>query len=150
MMTRHIRTVALAICHDSIGRVFVERGYDRVRDEHYLRGIGGGVEFGERAEDALRREWREEFGLTLRGPKLLTVVENLFTHEGVPGHEIVFIFSAEIVESWAYAQQELERTEPNGLVHTGIWASVAELQVCGLACYPLGFLDLCAQLESTV
>jgi ADP-ribose pyrophosphatase YjhB (NUDIX family) len=142
--------VALAICQDSAGRVLIERGYDRVRDEHYLRGIGGGVEFGERAEDALRREWREEFGLTLHETKRLAVLENLFTHEGDLGHEIVFVYSAEIVESWAYAQPELERTEPNGLVHTGVWATSAELQASGLPCYPLGFLDLCAQLESAV
>jgi ADP-ribose pyrophosphatase YjhB (NUDIX family) len=149
-MTRHIRMVALAICQDSAGHVLVERGYDRVRDEHYVRGIGGGVEFGERAEDALRREWREEFGLTLRETKRLAVFENLFTHEGEPGHEIVFVYSAEIAESWAYAQPELERTEPDGLVHRGVWATTAELKASGLSCYPLGFLDLCTQLESTV
>jgi hypothetical protein len=41
-MTGQIRAVALAVCRRE-GRILVERGHDRVRGEHYLRGIGGGV-----------------------------------------------------------------------------------------------------------
>ncbi len=140
-MANRIRTVALALCRDPAGRILVERGYDRVRDEHYLRGIGGGVEFGERAEAALCREWHEEFGLTLRSPRLLGVLENLFTHEGQRGHEIVFLYSAEIAERWVYEQQEFECSEQNGLTHVGVWASVDELRANGTRCYPLGLLD---------
>jgi ADP-ribose pyrophosphatase YjhB (NUDIX family) len=143
-MTDQIRTVALALCRDDAGRILVERGYDRIRDEHFFRGIGGGVEFGERAEAALRREWREELGLTLRRPALLAVLENIFTHEGRRGHEIVFVHSAEIVERWPYDQREFERIDPEGLTHAALWATAAELRTSERPCYPPGLLDLCA------
>ena len=42
-MADTIRTIALAVCHDGRGRILVERGYDRVRGEHFLRAIGGGA-----------------------------------------------------------------------------------------------------------
>src|SRR5215207_4865138 len=96
-MTDTIRTVALAVCQHR-GRVLVERGYDRVRDEHFLRAIGGGVELGERAVDALAREWREELGLELEAPTLLGVIENLFTSNGRAGHEVVFVYSARLAD----------------------------------------------------
>jgi ADP-ribose pyrophosphatase YjhB (NUDIX family) len=98
-MTDTIRTVALAVCHDGRGRILVERGYDRVRDEPFLRAIGGGVEFGERAVEALAREWREELGLELKAPALLGVLENRFTSNGRAGHEVIFVFAARLADA---------------------------------------------------
>ncbi|MEJ7705366.1 MAG: NUDIX domain-containing protein [Geodermatophilaceae bacterium] len=56
---------------------------------------GGGIEFGETAEEALRREFTEELGVALGVVRLLGVLENRFELAGVPGHEIVFVFTAE-------------------------------------------------------
>ena len=55
-----------------------------------LRPLGGGVDFGESWRTALRREFREELGLDVTITGTPTVFENLYTHEGHPGHEIVF------------------------------------------------------------
>lgn len=53
---------------------------------------GGRVEIMESSEDALRREMREELGISIRIERLLWVVENLFTYEGRNGHEIGFYY----------------------------------------------------------
>ena len=144
-----IRIVALCACFDERGRLLVERGYDRVRDEHFLRGIGGGVEPGERVVDALHREWREELGLTLADPERVGVLENFFTHEGRDGHEIVFVFRARVVEPWAYGKDEFTISEPaaaggaaSGVVHHALWADVAALRTGRQRVLPLGFLEL--------
>lgn len=80
------------------GHVLVLNGIDRMKDEKFNRAIGGGIEFGETAETALRREFQEELDVTLGGVTLLAVVENIFEHEGNAGHEIAHVFAVESVE----------------------------------------------------
>lgn len=77
------------------GHVLVSEGFDATKNERFHRAIGGGIEFGETAEQALRREFDEELGLTLGHVRLLGVVENLFQFEGRPGHEIVHVFAVD-------------------------------------------------------
>jgi ADP-ribose pyrophosphatase YjhB (NUDIX family) len=141
-MTDTIRTVALAVCHDGRGRILVERGYDRVRDEHFLRAIGGGVEFGERAVDALAREWREELGLELEAPALLGVIENLFTSNGRAGHEVIFVYAARLADAGVYAREELVATESDGSRHVALWVPLDELRRGPVPFLPRGLLDL--------
>jgi len=140
-MTDTIRTVALAVCSHR-GRILVERGYDHVLGEPFLRAIGGGVEFGERAVDALAREWREELGLELEAPELLGVIENRFTSNGRAGHEVVFVFSARVADAWAYARDELVATEPDGTRHEAVWVPLDELRRGSVPFKPAGLLDL--------
>jgi ADP-ribose pyrophosphatase YjhB (NUDIX family) len=63
------------------------------------RPLGGAIEFGESAEEALAREFLEEIRQPIRCIKQLCVLENLYSHEGTRGHEIVFAFEAELVDS---------------------------------------------------
>ena len=150
MPADRIRVCALGLCFDEAGRVLVERGYDSVRDEHFYRGIGGGVEPGERAVDALEREWREELGLSLDDPQLLAVRESFFTHEGREGHEIVFVFRARVREPWIYEREEVVITEPESgsgvplLTHTALWITPAALRESDRRLLPEGLLDLVA------
>ncbi len=140
-MADTIRTLALAICRDG-DRILVERGYDAVEDEHFLRPIGGGVEFGERAVDALAREWREEFGLELEEPTLLGVIESLFTYNGRAGHEVVFVFSARLADRSVCERDELVAAEPDGLRHVAVWVPLDELRRGPTPFKPAGLLDL--------
>ncbi|HEY4453333.1 MAG TPA: NUDIX domain-containing protein [Pseudonocardiaceae bacterium] len=77
------------------GHVLVIDGIDRVKGEVFHRAIGGGIEFGETAEAALRREFVEELGVALDAVELLDVIENIFEYEGTPGHEIAHVFAVD-------------------------------------------------------
>jgi ADP-ribose pyrophosphatase YjhB (NUDIX family) len=136
-----IRPLAVALCRSG-DRILVERGHDRVRVHRFYRAIGGGIEFGEAAATALAREWKEEYGLTLEHPVLLGVVENLFTFEGHAGHEIVLVFTARIVESYAYDRHELEGTDENGVQHIAVWVALDTLRTGTIPFYPAGALEL--------
>ena len=95
--------VVLCIFSDR-GRILVGRGYDDVKGEAFLRPVGGAVEFGETAVEALRREIREELGVEISSPLRVGVLENLFTYRGDPGHEIVLIYDARLAEPHLYEQ----------------------------------------------
>ena len=89
---RHLRESALwrwACCCTRIGLLLSE-GYDDVKDQTFYRGLGGEIEFGEAAADALVREFHEELGRAVEVRASLGVVENRFTLLGAPGHEVIF------------------------------------------------------------
>ena len=85
---------------------------------------GGHVEFGEKAEDTLKREIKEEINAEISKIEYIGTVENVFndTDEGARHHEINLVFSAEIekteasaLESWLeyawLAIPEFEKSE---------------------------------------
>ena len=139
--TREVRVKAVAVCLHQ-GRVLVERGYDAVAERPFYRAIGGHVEFGERAAQAVVREWDEEYGLALREPRLLGVVENVFTHEGRPGHEVVFAFQGRIAEGDVYARDLVVGVDTEGTRHQAVWVPLAELRDGGIPLVPDGLLAL--------
>jgi ADP-ribose pyrophosphatase YjhB (NUDIX family) len=68
-----------------------------VREEDPERGTdiwfppGGGMDFGETAEEALRRELREELGAEVQNLRLLGVLESRFEYAGEQHHHLVLI-----------------------------------------------------------
>lgn len=136
-----IRVKAVAILRHE-GRVLVERGYDRVAGSAFYRAIGGHVEFGERAADAAAREWMEEYGRRVEDLRLLGVVENRFTFEGHPGHEVVFAYDARAVDADVYAREEIDGMDPGGKRHQAVWVSLADLAEGGPLLSPEGLLAL--------
>src|SRR5438552_18856672 len=103
-MTESIRPIAVCVLRhpQRPGHLLLEEGYDRVKREHFFRPLGGGIEFGERAQEALAREMREELDAALTDVRLLGVLENRFTFEGTPGHEVVFVFAAAFADRSLY------------------------------------------------
>ncbi|ROS58404.1 ADP-ribose pyrophosphatase YjhB (NUDIX family) [Curtobacterium sp. PhB172] len=75
------------------GHVLLSESFDQRRGLRFHRAVGGGIEFGETAVQALRREFREELDVALDEVRQLGVLENLFEYEGQPGHEYVHVFA---------------------------------------------------------
>jgi 8-oxo-dGTP pyrophosphatase MutT (NUDIX family) len=136
-----VRARAVAVIR-AADRVLVERGYDRVAGSRFYRAIGGHIDFGERAAQTVVREWSEEYGLTLADVRPLGVLENLFTYEGRPGHEVVFAFEARVVEARVYEQDELEGIDPQGNRHEAVWVSLDDLATGPIPLSPAGLLEL--------
>ena len=136
-----IRTKAVALCRAG-DRLLVERGHDRVLNEHFYRPIGGEVRFGENPRDAVAREWREEFGLELDAPTLLGILENRFVYEDRAGHEILVVFGARVRGAPSPDLGELESVDTDGMRHVAAWVPLTELREGAVPFRPAVALDL--------
>lgn len=139
-----IRAIAIAIILNQ-DRLLVFEGYNLETKAAYWRPLGGGIEFGERGEDALRRELHEEIGQEIANIEYIETIENLYTLDGVPGHELVRIYSARLVDERAYRQSWVIE-EPGELPQQAYWKSLAELAEKPELLKPEGLWQLLTEL----
>jgi ADP-ribose pyrophosphatase YjhB (NUDIX family) len=143
-MSGHIRVLAIGVFREG-DRILVARGVDPVTGEPFYRPLGGGVEFGERAETALRREIAEELGGTIEDVRLIGVLENVFEYAGLPRHEIIFVFDARFGDPSWYLRPELPVTEAGTGWEPARWLSIEALSSGPERLVPDGLL---AQLQT--
>ncbi len=107
-----------------------------------MRPPGGGVEFGERAEDALHREFREEFdaAVSILGPPV--VLENLYAFNGAPGHEIVFAYPIASADLIASVVDKHVVQEENGSRAVAEWIKIDRLIAGDYPLFPPGLIEL--------
>ena len=110
-VANYIRPMALVVFRRDDGAILVAPGFDPVKQQRFYRPLGGGIEFGERAEDAARREIREELGAEITDLRLLTVSENIFTFLGQPGHELIWLYEARFTNPALYEGDVLTADE---------------------------------------
>ena len=136
-----IRPIALCVFRNN-NRILVFEGHDFIKDQTYYRPLGGGIEFGESSEVAVRREIMEELHSDIEELKYLGMLENIFTVNGKPGHEFVMIFDGVAKDPQLYEQTEMEVTEANGEVIRVLWKSLDEFGEGKSILYPPGLLEM--------
>jgi 8-oxo-dGTP diphosphatase len=102
-----------------------------LNDEGVLKGwcpLGGGIEFGEPSEAALRREIREELGCDIQIVGDPIVFENIFEHHGIQGHEIVFAFPVRFSDIQIYAKNRFQIFEARGSAHWVEWIQIERFE----------------------
>ena len=95
---KQIRPIALGLAIKN-NKVLVSEGYDKVKDQTFYRCLGGGIEFLEKSDEALKREFKEEIGADITVKDFLGLQENIFTFNGKNGHELIFIYKVDIKDS---------------------------------------------------
>lgn len=113
MENNRIRPLALAIIK-SDKKVLVQVGFDSKKNEKFYRLPGGGIEFRETGIAALEREFKEEFGSELKNQEFLGLLENIFTYEGMPWHELVMVFRADLKKESLYDEKEIKILDKDG------------------------------------
>jgi 8-oxo-dGTP pyrophosphatase MutT (NUDIX family) len=143
MKKKRIRPLAICIFRHN-NRILVNEGYDSVKDEHFYRPLGGGIEFGEPGVETICRELMEELNVQVdrESLKYLGAVENIFYFNGKPGHEIVMIYDGALSESGLYEQAVIVGQEANGDTIHAMWKSLDEFESGRSILYPTGLLEL--------
>ena len=77
-------------------KLLVSEGFDNIKKETFYRCLGGGIEFLEKSEVALKREFLEEININITVKDFLGISENIFTYKGKKAHELILFFSIEI------------------------------------------------------
>lgn len=140
-----IRPLALCVFHHQ-GRILVNIFKDPITQQTLSRPLGGGIDFGERASDAVIREIDEELGQSISAVRLLGCLESLFTYDGKPGHEIVQVFDARFDDASLYEQPWLQGQESDGAPFRAKWCNLAEL-THDYPLVPQGLLDMLCRLS---
>lgn len=83
-----------------------------VEDEDGFYTIGGAIQVGERTEEAVIREVKEELGVKAQARQLAFVVENRFEQAGVHFHNIEFHYLVDLLEDAPLTMQEDARQLP--------------------------------------
>lgn len=136
MQPGRIRTIAIALIQrPSDGAVLACYGEDLNDGRRFYRPLGGGVDFGESTMDAVRREFREEIGAEVDPVRLVQVVENIFTHRGQIGHEVVFVWECHLRDETFFTRDEIAVDE-NGVTAVAHWVHPHRLAVEGIHFYP--------------
>ena len=120
-----VRPLAVAAVRRADGAVLVQRGADPSRDLSFHRLIGGGIDFGESAEEAVVREFAEELGARLTDVRLLGWLESRFVFDGRPGHELVAVHTGTITQRRLLGRDDLGVIA--GTSSTAHWVPVGEL-----------------------
>jgi len=140
MKPGEIRPIAVCVFRHQ-NRVFVAEGDDSVKRETFYRPLGGTIEFGERGRDCIVRELREEMGAEVKDIAHVDTIENIFTYDGQPGHEIVLVSEANLAD-WRLYQVEWVRCRDNGEDFAARWKPLSEFRDGKAHLYPEGLLDL--------
>jgi 8-oxo-dGTP pyrophosphatase MutT (NUDIX family) len=138
----HIRPLAICVFRHG-DKILVFEGFDPVKNETFYRPLGGGIDFGEYSAETIHRELMEELGAEVKGLVYLGTLENIFTFNGEPGHEIVQVYDGALVASGLYEQTVISGHEPElNLPFEAMWKSLDEFGTGKSILYPDGLLEL--------
>lgn len=92
-----------------------------------VRPLGGSVKFGETAETAVIREFWEELGIRAKIVSPPVFMENIYTHEGSLGHEVLAIFDIAFPDAAFAGQTRIAFHEENGAPCFAEWFALDTL-----------------------
>ena len=136
-----IRPLAICVFRNK-DRILVFEGSDPIKGETFYRPLGGGIEFGEYGEEAVRREIMEELHTEIKDLNYLGMLENVFVFNGTPGHEIVMVYDGVLVDLRLYDQSVISVIEANGEDIRAMWKNLDEFGVGKSILYPVGLLEM--------
>ena len=89
---KEIRPIVLGIARKN-DKILVQECFDEKENKLFYRALGGGIEFCEKSQEALKREFLEELGVEIEVGEYLGISENIFEYNGRRGPELVLMYN---------------------------------------------------------
>lgn len=143
----HIRPLAICLFRHN-DRLLAAEGYDDLKQQVFYRPLGGGIEFGELSQHTIVRELREEIGAEVQNLRYLFTLENIFTFNGQPGHEVVLVYDGEFADPTLYARPSIAGCENGYGNFTAHWLPISDFGPSGKILYPTGLWERLTEQEA--
>jgi len=140
MREGQIRPIAICVCRQG-DRILVAEGHDSKKGQTFFRPLGGTIEFGERGEETVRREFHEEIAAELTNVTYVGMLENIYTYESRRGHEIVLVYDGRLSDTSLYKKSSLQGDEL-GQPFTAMWKHLNDFGPGKPPVYPDGLVEL--------
>ncbi|MGC1305636.1 MAG: NUDIX domain-containing protein [Phormidesmis sp.] len=125
-MAKRIRPIALGLIEHE-GHILVSKGQDSKTKATFYRFLGGGIDFGETSQAALAREFVEEIRAELTGIEYLTCIDNIFTLNGKPKHELIQLFRAQFVDHKFYQLEDVFELIEGDRIDQAFWIDIQKV-----------------------
>lgn len=129
---KEIRPIVLGVVRKG-NKLLVSKGYDKSKNQEFYRCLGGGIEFLERSEDALKREFKEEINIEIELGDFLGISENIFNYKGKDAHELILFYEAYINDK--DYQQKYDLVDDN-IETEAVWVDIDKFKNKELILYP--------------
>jgi 8-oxo-dGTP pyrophosphatase MutT (NUDIX family) len=147
MKRGEIRPIAICVFRDG-DRIFAGRYVDPSSGETFFRPLGGAIRFGERGRECIIRELREEMGAEVKDLTFVGMLENIFTYDEKPGHEIVLVYQARFENPEIHGVASVRCQDDDG-EFPARWIPIADFETGKAVLYPDGLLDLLGAVQGT-
>jgi 8-oxo-dGTP pyrophosphatase MutT (NUDIX family) len=111
---------------------------------YYYRPIGGTIEFGERSNETLVREFNEELGVEIVVKRYISCIENIFKIDENIGHEITQVYLVDFKDRNLYQNEHFTVSEGNKITRAK-WVPKEEIFSGEKVLYPDGLPELLKQ-----
>ena len=135
-----IRAIAVAIIRRG-EEILVSDIPDDLKGITGYRPLGGTIEFGERGDETVVRELREELGAEIVDTRYLGTLENIFDYRGIRCHEIVRVYEARFADVGLYERERFDAVEERADPFECVWRSI-RMFGAEAPLYPDGLLEL--------
>jgi ADP-ribose pyrophosphatase YjhB (NUDIX family) len=123
-------------------KILVSNGPGVVSGRPFCTLPGGGIEFGETADAAIRRELQEELNCTVDQARCIGVFESIHKWNTVPEHEIVFVYLVTTSDNKIFSSPSVHLNEEPEWNRDATWRTLDEIAAAGLMLYPFGVSTL--------
>ncbi|EDX84119.1 hydrolase, NUDIX family, putative [Synechococcus sp. PCC 7335] len=127
-MAKHIRPIALGLIEHQ-NHLFVSQGQDKKTKATFYRFLGGGIDFGETSKAALVREFQEEIQAELTDIEYLSCLDNIFTLNDKPKHELIQLFRCRFVDKAFYQLNKKFALVEGDRTTQAFWIKTADVLV---------------------